>query len=88
MPGNIGHGESGTFWVTTVGYTLQGENKGQYKTWTLDSGLDFGLDSGLNGLDIWTRILIARGQRSFQISQQHCLDVSLCNELIISMLLR
>jgi len=33
-------------------------DKGQYKTWTLDSGLDCGLDSGLNnGLNIWSRIL-------------------------------
>jgi len=32
------------------------------------------LDSGLNnGVDIWTKILIARGQRSRQITQQQVL---------------
>ena len=38
-----------------------------YKTWTLDSGrqMDRGLDSGLNnGLHDWTRISIAKDQRS------------------------
>jgi len=38
---------------------------GHYKTWTLDYGLDRGLDSGFNNrLDKWTRISIARGKRS------------------------
>jgi len=32
---------------------------GQYKTWTLDLTVDWTLDSINNGLDIWTRILIA-----------------------------
>jgi len=31
--------------------------QGQYKSWNLDSELN-------NGLNIWTRISIARGQRS------------------------
>ena len=48
--------------------------------WTgLDRGLDSGLDFGLwthNGLDIWTRVLIARGQRSRQITQQQSFDVT------------
>jgi len=36
-------------------------DKGHYKIWTLDSGLDRRLDPGLkNGLDIRTWILIAR----------------------------
>jgi len=34
-------------------------NLGQYKTWTVDSGLN-------NGLGIWTGILIARCQRSHE----------------------
>ena len=35
------------------------------------------LDSGLNNrLNIWTRILIARGQRSLQINQQQIVDMS------------
>jgi len=39
--------------------------RGHYKTWTVDSGLDRGLDSGLsNRLDKWTRISIARVKRS------------------------
>jgi len=47
------------------------------------------MDSGLNnGLDIWTRILIPRGQRSRQITQQECLDVAGCHELIICRLQR
>jgi len=55
----------------------------------LDSGLDHGLNCGLNnGLDIWTRNLIARGQRSRQITQQQCWDVTLCHELIICRLQR
>jgi len=56
---------------------MKGCVQGQYKTWTLDSGLVHGLDSGLNnGLDIWTRISIARGQRSRQSNQQQSFDVS------------
>ena len=39
--------------------------QGQCKTWTLDSGLDRGLDSGFNNrLHIQTGILIFGGQRS------------------------
>jgi len=50
--------------------------EGQYKTWTLDSGLDHRLDSWLNdGLDIWTRFSITGGQRSCQINQQQSFAV-------------
>ena len=53
------------------------EPRGQYRTSTLDSGLDHGMDSGLNnGLKIWTKISIARGQRSCQITQQQNFDVT------------
>jgi len=42
-----------------------GYKSAHYKTWTLDCGLDHGLDSGFNNvLDSWTRILINGGQKS------------------------
>ena len=43
---------------------------GHYKTWTLD----FGLDSGLNnGLGKWTKISITKGKKVTNQQQSFCL---------------
>ena len=52
---------------------------GHYKTWTLDSELGHGLDSGLNSeLDNWTRFSIIRGQRLLSGKFDSDYPLSLC----------
>jgi len=60
-----------------------------YKIWTLNSRLNRELDSGLNNeLIFGLGILIARGQKSCQITQQQNFDITWYYELIIYTLQR
>jgi len=46
------------------------------RLWTMDWTMDWTVDWTLDSIiDIWTRILIARGKRSHQINQQQSFDV-------------
>jgi len=69
--------------VTLANYDVSGclNSVGQYIQ-NLESGLDCGLDFGLNnGHAIWT-IIFTRGQKSHHIIQQQSFDVTWCCDLI------
>ena len=69
--------ESCIYWILLVAH-MASTYAGLYKTWTLDCRLDSRLN---NGLDSWTKTLIARGQRSHANYSIPCFAVPWCPQL-------